>query len=95
MLNGEVLSVTLNSLSVSVTTTSDKLPRLLLAYVEVTVVHIIDGVLLPSAIRATVIDLATYSTLLSPITTAGWRQISVVGPFTLFAPTNTALGSAT
>jgi uncharacterized surface protein with fasciclin (FAS1) repeats len=55
-----------------------------------TVVHIIDGVLLPSSISTTVTDLSlTYSTLLY-ISIAGLEETLAGGPFTLFAPTNTA-----
>jgi transforming growth factor-beta-induced protein len=58
------------------------------------VVHIIDGVLVPSSIGASVIDLGSnYSTLLSLVTRAGLEETLMGGPFTLFAPTDTAFGA--
>jgi uncharacterized surface protein with fasciclin (FAS1) repeats len=57
------------------------------------VVHIVDSVLVPSSIGATVItiDAAMYSTLLSLITLADLEAtLTSDGPFTLFAPNNAA-----
>jgi transforming growth factor-beta-induced protein len=93
MFNGEMLTVSKTGFGFTVTTTDGQTANVVTADVEASngVVHIIDGVLLPSAIRATVIDLgAKYSTLLTLITTAGLETNLSVGPFTLFAPTNTA-----
>jgi uncharacterized surface protein with fasciclin (FAS1) repeats len=93
MFNGEMLTVSKTEFGVKVTTTEGQTADVVTADVEGSngVVHIIDGVLLPSAISATVIDLgAKYSTLLTLITAAGLESNLSVGPFTLFAPTNTA-----
>jgi transforming growth factor-beta-induced protein len=94
MLNGEVLTVAASDTGVTVTTTAGQTATVTTADVEGSngVVHIIDGVLVPSSIGATVIDLASdYSTLLSLIAVAGLEEALAGGPFTLFAPTNTAL----
>ncbi len=57
------------------------------------VVHLLDGVLLPSFIYRTVIDLGmSYSTLLALIELAGLRVALTGGRFTLFAPDDDAFG---
>jgi transforming growth factor-beta-induced protein len=93
MFNGETLTVTRTDTAVTVTTTKGQTQTVTRADGEGSngVLHIIDGVLAPSSIGATVIDLgANYSTLLSLITSAGLEATLAGGPFTLFAPTNTA-----
>jgi transforming growth factor-beta-induced protein len=96
MLNGEVLTVTKTDTTVAVTTTSGQTATVTTADLEGTdgVVHIIDGVLVPSSIGASVIDLGSdYSTLLSLIATAGLEATLAGGPFTLLAPTNDAFAA--
>jgi transforming growth factor-beta-induced protein len=93
MLNNEFLTVTKTGFGVAVTTSSGRTTTVTTADVEGSngVVHIIDGVLVPSSIGTTVIDLGlTYSTLLSLISIAGLGGTLAEGPWTLFAPTNTA-----
>jgi transforming growth factor-beta-induced protein len=85
MLNGEMLTLTKADTTVTVTTISGQAITVITADLEGTdgVVHIVDGVLVPSSIGASVIDLGSdYSTLLS--------LIAAGGPFTLLAPTNDA-----
>jgi transforming growth factor-beta-induced protein len=94
MLNGEMLTVTKSNTTVTVTTTFGQSATVIMADVEGSngVVHVIDGVLVPSSIMATVISLvANYSALLSLITRAGLETTLMgTGPFTLLAPTNEA-----
>jgi transforming growth factor-beta-induced protein len=94
MVNGESLTVNKSDTAITVTTTAGQTATVTTVDVEGSngVVHIIDGVLAPSSIGATVIDLgAKYSTLLSLIATAGLEEtLAAGGPLTLFAPTNTA-----
>lgn len=93
MMNGEILTVAKSDTAVTVTTTTGQMQTVTTADVVGTngVVHIINGVLLPSSIGMTVIDLGSvYSTLLSLVTRAGLEDTLMGGPFTLFAPTNTA-----
>jgi transforming growth factor-beta-induced protein len=96
MLNGELLTVNKTDTAVTVTTTRGQTATVIMADLDGSngVVHIIDGVLVPSSIGATVIDLgASYSTLLSLITIVGLEEALSGGPFTLFAPTNTAFAA--
>jgi transforming growth factor-beta-induced protein len=97
MLNGEALTVTKTGFGATVTTTSGQVVQIITADVEGSngVVHIINGVLVPSSIGASVIDLGSdYSTLLSLIVTVGFDQFLSEGvesdAYTLFAPTNAA-----
>jgi len=95
MMNGEMLTVIKTGTAVTVTTTAGQTATVTMADVEGSngVVHIIDGVLVPSSIGSSVIDLAAadYSTLLSLITRAELEDtVTTGGPYTLFAPTNTA-----
>jgi uncharacterized surface protein with fasciclin (FAS1) repeats len=74
MLNGEMLTVTKTNTTVTVATTAGQTATVITADLEGSngVVYIIDGVLVPSSIGVSVIDLsANYSTLLSLITRAG------------------------
>ena len=96
MMNGEVLTVASSDAGVTVTTTAGETATVTTADVVGTngVVHIIDGVLVPSSIGASVIALGDdYSTLLSLITRAGLDETLMGGPYTLFAPTNTAFAA--
>jgi transforming growth factor-beta-induced protein len=93
MFNGEMLTVTKTDTAVTVTTTKGQTANVVMKDVEGSngVLHVIDGVLSPSSIGATVIDMrANYSTLLSLITNAGLEENLKSRVFTLFAPTNTA-----
>jgi transforming growth factor-beta-induced protein len=95
MANGEMLTVDRSALDV-VTVTTTKEDTFTVTMADVTgsngVVHIIDGVLVPSSIGATVIAIgAPYSTLLSLITLSGLdASLTSTGPWTLFAPNNAA-----
>jgi transforming growth factor-beta-induced protein len=96
MLNGEMLTVTKTDTTVTVTTTLGQMQTVIMADVQASngVVHVIDGVLVPSSIMATIIDLGSdYSTLLSLITRAGLDTTLMGGPFTLLAPTNEAFAA--
>jgi transforming growth factor-beta-induced protein len=95
MANGEFVTVTSDAGVVTVETTAGVTSTVTTADVAGSngVVHIIDGVLVPSTIGATVIDLDDfdYSTLLSLITLADLdATLMSAGPFTLFAPDNDA-----
>jgi transforming growth factor-beta-induced protein len=96
MLNGEILTVTRTDTTVTVTTADDQTVTVITADVEGSngVVHVIDGVLIPRSIGASVYDLGSnYSTLLALITRAGLEETLAGGPFTLLAPTNTAFAA--
>jgi transforming growth factor-beta-induced protein len=96
MLNREMLTVTKTDTTVTVTTANEQTVTVITADLEGTdgVVHIINGVLLPSSIGVSVIDLSSdYSTLLSLITRAGLEETFTGGPFTLLAPTNDAFAA--
>jgi transforming growth factor-beta-induced protein len=96
MTNGEMVIVNRSALDiVTVVTTAGVTSTVTTADVVGSngIVHIIDGVLVPSSIGATVIDLDAikYSTLLSVITLSGLEAtLTSAGPLTLFAPTNAA-----
>jgi transforming growth factor-beta-induced protein len=96
MVNGEILTVTRTDTTVTVTTADAQTVTVITADVEGSngVVHIIDGVLIPRSIGASVYDLGSdYSILLSLITRAGLEETLAGGPFTLLAPTNTAFAA--
>jgi transforming growth factor-beta-induced protein len=99
MANGEMVTVNVDAGVVTIVTTAGAISTVTAADVEGTngVVHIIDGVLVPSSIGATVIDIDAmmYSTLMTVVTLAGLEEtLMSAGPFTLFAPTNAAFAAA-
>jgi uncharacterized surface protein with fasciclin (FAS1) repeats len=95
MVNGEILTVGINGTMASLTTGNGVVTMISAVDIIASngVVHLIDGVLLPSFVYRSVMDLrANYSTLLALVELAGLRDSLTGGEFTLFAPTNTAFG---
>lgn len=63
------------------------------------IIHVVDKVLVPPGVLNVVqmaqVNPATFSTLVSKVVSAGLKDtLSGAGPFTLFAPTNTAFAGA-
>jgi transforming growth factor-beta-induced protein len=95
MSNEEILTVGNNGTMVSLTTGNGVVTMVSAVDIMASngVVHLIDGVLLPSFVYRTVIDVgATYSTLLALVELAGLRDSLMGGHFTLFAPNDDAFG---
>jgi uncharacterized surface protein with fasciclin (FAS1) repeats len=95
MLNDETVTVGIDGETVSLTTGNGVNTTVFAVDITASngVVHLIDGVLLPSFIYRTVIDLGmSYSTLLALIELAGLREALTGGRFTLFAPDDDAFG---
>lgn len=100
--NGDVLTVTITAVGeVFVSSVGTKLSLVVAADNVATngVVHVVDGVLFPSLIPPgppkTIVDVATADPLLSTLVTALKvgdlvDTLSGAGPFTVFAPTNSA-----
>jgi transforming growth factor-beta-induced protein len=95
MMNGEILTVGINGSMMSLTSGNGAVTMVSAVGIMASngVVHLIDGVLLPSFVYRTVLDVgATYSTLLALVELAGLRDSLMGGQFTLFAPNDDAFG---
>jgi uncharacterized surface protein with fasciclin (FAS1) repeats len=95
MVNGEILTVGIDGTMVSLTTGNGVVTMVSAVDIIASngVVHLIDGVLLPSFVYRTVIDVgASYATLLALVELAGLKDSLTGGQFTLFAPNDDAFG---
>jgi uncharacterized surface protein with fasciclin (FAS1) repeats len=95
MLNGENITVGIDGEMVSLTNGEGVATTVSAVDIIASngVVHLVDGVLLPSFVYKTVIDVgASYSAVLALIELAGYRDPLMEGQFTLFAPNNDAFG---
>jgi transforming growth factor-beta-induced protein len=98
MLNEEILTVSIDETTGDVSLINDAGAITAVALLDISavngVVHVIDGVLLPSFAYRSVIDLAAgYSTVVSLIELAGLESAARSGILTLFAPNNDAFGN--